>query len=286
MTLQSRRKAMEGNSRIIALALLAAGVLVCLPEEATRRLRMATRTGFTPLQAGLSLGFRRAGDTLTHLADAQRSIGEKRTMLAEIATLRQQTRLVPALKEENTYLKKLLSLEARQDRRLIACEVVVRNHVNGWWQTVTLDKGSEDGVRADMAVITVDGLVGRTAEVSPTACDALLICDPTSGLACRLPRTGAFGIVNGTGVAASGRVRFDVLCAALPCFMDYVSKDLSILANDEVVTSGLGGVFPAGLPVGRVAAVSVDPSGLYQRAEIVPSADLGSLRYVFIVAEE
>ena len=74
-----------------------------------------------------------------------------------------------------------------------------------------------------------------------------------------------------------------MLFSVKPCRMDYISTDQEIRRDDEVVTSGLGGVYPEGIVLGHVTRVEVDPSGLYQRADIVPKANLGGLRYVFVV---
>jgi rod shape-determining protein MreC len=76
----------------------------------------------------------------------------------------------------------------------------------------------------------------------------------------------------------------EMLCSPGLMGMDYLSKEAEILPGDEVVTSGLGGVFPSDLLVGHVAKVNFDHSGLYQRAEIMPAAHLGALDRVFVVA--
>ena len=76
-----------------------------------------------------------------------------------------------------------------------------------------------------------------------------------------------------------------MLYAPSPCRMDYISREDEIWGHDEVVTSGLGGVFPEGLLVGYVKKVDIDPSGLYQRADVIPAAELGKLRYVFVVLQ-
>jgi rod shape-determining protein MreC len=150
---------------------------------------------------------------------------------------------------------------------------------------VKLNRGSDDGIRPDMPVITGDGLIGRTEEVSRHTCDVLLVTDPGSRVACRLSRTGAFGVVRGTGALFDARKKLQVVRAVEPCRMDYIPKDRSLFRGDEVVTSGLGGVFPEGLLVGHVADVALDSSGVCQTATVVPAARLGTLRYAFVVSE-
>ena len=68
--------------------------------------------------------------------------------------------------------------------------------------------------------------------------------------------------------------------------MEFINKDKPVLPGDEVVTSGLGGIFPKGLLIGYVDSVSIDRSGLYQQAHIIPKAEVGGLYYVFVVKEE
>jgi len=90
----------------------------------------------------------------------------------------------------------------------------------------------------------------------------------------RVVRTGAFGVVSGRGVRANGQVL---------CRMEFINRNLPAVPGDEVVTSGLGGVFPPGLPIGYVEHVERAPSGLYEEADVLPRADLGRMRYAFVL---
>ena len=136
-----------------------------------------------------------------------------------------------------------------------------------------------------MAVITPEGLVGKTVAVSRQTARVLLMTDPTCKVAAKFPRNGVFGIVRGGGVSLAGRSMLEILCAPDPCRMDFIAKDMDIRRGDEVVSSGLGGVFPAGLTVGYIRSSSMDRSGLYQHADIAPAADLGAVNRVFVVAD-
>ena len=84
----------------------------------------------------------------------------------------------------------------------------------------------------------------------------------------------------------SGDAALDMQCPLDPCRVDYVSLNAEIDTGDEVVTSGLGGTYPPGISLGTVLSVEIDRSGLYQAAQLIPSADLRKLRYVFVVREE
>ncbi len=196
-----------------------------------------------------------------------------RQLLLETAQLRRELHQLSGLEEENRQLRRMLGLAEQNRTRLIAAEVITRD-VNAWWQTARLNKGAADGVASDMPVITDEALVGRIARVSATTSDILFVADPHCRIAARLSRSGAFGIVRGQGVSWRGQTS---------CRMDFIDRHAQITPGDEVVTSGLGGIFPAGLLIGRIESVAMDASGLYQTAELTPIANTRLLELVFII---
>jgi rod shape-determining protein MreC len=80
-------------------------------------------------------------------------------------------------------------------------------------------------------------------------------------------------------------MKLEMLYAARPCVMEFIPREHEVSEGDEVVTSGLGGVYPEGLSVGSVAKTEMDSSGLCRRADVTPASDISSLRYVFVVME-
>lgn len=259
--------------------LLVAVILITaanLPLSISRRIKAIFREMLAPLQQSVSVARSRWREGYRILRGMNDLVEENRRLSEEIVHLRNQVHELRALEGENNELRRQLDFLRRAEKQLIPCEVISRD-VSGWWNSVRINRGAADGVRSDMAVITTDGLVGRTVETSLRTADVLLISDPNCKVSARIPRTGAFGVVVGAGVSGGGRV---------VCVMDYINKDIPVLEGDEVVTSGLGGVFPKGLLIGYVERVQRDSSGLYQRADIVPKADLGRLNYVFVVMEE
>ena len=178
-----------------------------------------------------------------------------------------------AVRAENERLRALLGLPSRAGDRLIAAEVMHRTR-DGWWQTARLDRGAAHGLLPNLAVLAPEGLVGKTVAVSRNTADVLLLSDPSCRVAARLTRTGSFGIVSGRGPSWEGQVF---------CRMEFIHKDADIQPGDEVVTSGLGGVFPPNLPIGVVDRVYTDVTGLYQYADVITKADLSALRFLFAV---
>ncbi|MBT3191610.1 MAG: rod shape-determining protein MreC [Verrucomicrobia bacterium] len=260
-------------------------VVLNLPVPATLAVRAGLRDNVAPFQNTMSLVIHQVSLLFSRVGRTAEVLREKQELQVELAELRSRLRRLEQFESENQTLRRQLGFAILSPRRLLLCEVVARGDMSGWWQTLRLNKGADDGVTVGMAVIGIDGLIGRTAAVAKRSCDVLLITDPSCKVACKLVRNGAFGIMQGAGVSMGGRVSLEMLASARPCELDYVSTEHTLQPRDVVHTSGLGGVFPEGLPVGRVGAVRLDSSGLYQQASIIPSADLSTLRYAFVVIQ-
>lgn len=267
---------------LIALLIV---VVLNLPLPATLAVRAGLRDGVAPFQNSMSVAIHRLRELSALLARSASVLQERRDLQIEVARLRNRIQRLEQFEAENQELRRQLGFSLLSPRRLLLCEVVARGDMSGWWHTLRLNKGSSDGVEVGMAVMSIEGLIGRTTSVSRRSCDVLLITDPSCRVACKVIRSGAFGIMRGAGVAMDGGVSLEMLATAKPCELDYVSKTHELQPRDVVHTSGLGGVFPDGLPVGRVGKVRLDSSGLYQQAEIVPSGEIGTLKYAFVVME-
>jgi rod shape-determining protein MreC len=266
-----------------AILILAVVILLNLPPPAAMHAKGGARDGLAPFQNILAVLIGRTRAAGAALFAGRDTVAEQRALAEDVARLREENRALVALGKENAELRRLLGFKETQPSRLILCSVVSRGGAAGWWETVQLDRGFADGIRPNMAVLTAGGAVGRVREVSRQTADVLLVTDPDCRAACVFPRTGAFGIARGLGLSPAGDRKVEVVCATRPLRVDYVDREHLILPDDEVVTSGLGGVFPEGLPLGRVIRSEMDPSGLYRRVEIMPAVDLDALRYVFVV---
>src|SRR5439155_24980271 len=130
-------------------------------------------------------------------------------------------------------------------------------------RTLLIGRGERDGVVRGAAVLAPAGIVGHVFQVSPNAARVLLVADHNSGVDALVQRTRARGIVQGT---ADGG-----------CGLKYVKRTEDIQVGDTVVTSGLDGIFPKGLPIGKVVSVDKRGQGLFQYAEIAPRVDAEQL---------
>jgi rod shape-determining protein MreC len=260
-------------------------VVLNLPLGVSSTLRGCVREGVTPYQAGLTRTLDKVRQTSSAVGSFADVVRRRDELEREVAQLRAQAREAGRVLGENQELRRLLDFRQRLEGRTVACEVVARDDGYGWWQTIRLDKGRDHGIAPGMPVLTDEGVVGRTAEVSAQSCDVLLVSDRSFKASVRFEQEGSFGILHGGGVSLRGTHRLGVLCLPAPFQVEYIRKDIALKPGERVVTSGLGGVFPPGLTVGRVLAVTPDETGLYQQAEVVPAADLARLRHVLVITD-
>ena len=266
------------DRRWIALCTIALVVLAMmnLPDSASLRVKGAVRDGISPLQAVLRGGVREIREIFRYIRGIGDLALENRALTEEIVYLRGEMRMARELERDNQMMRDLLGFVRRFPNRLISCEVIGRDGT-GWWQTARLDKGAAAGVAEGRAVITPEGLVGRTVSVSDRTADVLLLSDPSCKVSVRLARSGVFGVTAGLGAKPGEQPA---------CRMDFISQTADVQEGDEVVTSGLGGLFPKGLLAGRVRKVELHESGMYQTAWIDSAANLGELEYAFVAATE
>jgi rod shape-determining protein MreC len=170
----------------------------------------------------------------------------------------------------NQRLRGLLNFKKSIAIPLLPAEVVAFDP-SGWFQTILIDKGSNDGVTRDMAVVSAAGLVGRVIGVSRHYAKILLILDPNSAVDALVQRSRARGILVGRG---RGR-----------CLLKYVQRNEDVQVGDRVVSSGMGGVFPKALPLGTIQGVVRGNSGLFQTVEVEPAVDFGRLEELMVVVQ-
>lgn len=261
-------------STAVITAFVLVVVLFNLPDQVTRYLKSGVREMLLPLQQAVSSASVRISEAAGTLRGLGGILQRNRELEAEVARLRRKLLQCEASERQNVRFRELLGFMQEDTRELLPCEIIGRD-ISGWWNTVRINKGRAHGVSGNMAVVTSDGLLGKTVDSSEGSSDVLLVSDPGCRVSALLIRTETFGIVRGKGGGWTAHPE---------CMMDYLDRHARILPGDKVVTSGLGGVFPKGVLIGSVEKVEVDRSGLYQVAHIVPATDLAKLEYAFVVA--
>jgi rod shape-determining protein MreC len=141
-----------------------------------------------------------------------------------------------------------------------------------WWRTVTINRGSQDGIEGDMAVVTEEGLVGKTTTVSSSISIVLLVSDENCKVAATVEGTREQGIVSGERVVGALAPLLD---------LNFLSKQANLQPGQKAYTSGVGGVFPSGLLIGTVKEYKVRE--LDGQARLTPAVDFSKLEDVFVV---
>jgi len=178
------------------------------------------------------------------------------------------------LESENTQLRKALVYRDRARFKLVSSRVIGRDS-STWYNTVMIDRGSRDGVRMDMPVVTEAGLVGKTSIVSETDCVVLLVSDESCKVSAAVEGTREQGIVSGERTSGGG----------VPVMgLQFLTKQANLKSGMRVYTSGLGGVFPAGILLGTVNQYRVRELDGF--ASLVSSVDLMTLQDVFVAIGE
>ncbi len=170
----------------------------------------------------------------------------------------------------NDRLRHLLGFEEEVPRPMIAARVVGKDPSH-WSKTVIVDKGTADGVRQGAPVVIPEGIAGVVVEASHRYAKVLLLIDPNSAVDALVQQTRARGIVKGGG--------------ADYCVFNYVLRKHEISVGDTVVSSGLDGVFPKGLRVGRISEIVRLNAGIFQKVSVTPYVDFEILEEVFIISK-
>ena len=195
---------------------------------------------------------------------------------AENAELRQQMVDYDRIKAENDAYKALARIQDTNSEATYVSAFVIGRDPLDEFGGFTLDQGSTDGVAVNDAIISDRGyLLGVVVEVDATSCKVMTILHPSFNAAGVISRTRENGIITGSAdYAADGQ-----------CVLTNLDRATEARKGDQVITTGLGGVFPANLLVGTVQEVVPEQSGKSSSAVILPGADPRTVKHVFIVTE-
>jgi rod shape-determining protein MreC len=242
--------------------------------------QVQTRTGTLVLQALAFEVFSRVQHASASVVNGTRGVwgnyfalrgvrAENEELKHRLAALQVQLQQEHALAARSAELQKLMDLRSQAVFPSIAAEVIAGNP-DPVMRTVTIDKGSADGVLADMAVVAPDGIVGRViGPVGGRAARVQLIIDRNAAAGALTERARAGGLVVGAEAYPSLR-------------MDMVSNLNDVKAGDTVVANGIEGIYPKGYLIGRVESATRS-SGLYQTITVKPAVDFSGLETVLVV---
>jgi rod shape-determining protein MreC len=230
------------------------------------------RDTYVPLQSGVS-SFRSNWDRRTAVFNDKSQLQQQIKLLEEKNNqLALENQALQEYKQESFRLRKMLNFynANRENYDLLPAHLIARSP-NNWYESITIDRGSRQGVQKDMPVISPGGLVGRVESVSENSAQVSLITDREMAVGAIIQKTRETnGIVEGLG--DSNQLRM--------INIPYYSK---INKGDRIVSSGLSTIYPPGINIGTVTEITPEPNGLLLTAMIKPAVDFNKLEEVFVI---
>lgn len=199
---------------------------------------------------------------------------ENEALKLENTELDKQLRDARGMEEENAQLREMLDLKKTENKMDLKAVKIIAKDPSNWYSCFKINKGSKDGIAKEQPVITEkDELVGKVVRVGSDWAEIMTILDPECGVGCIIERSKNTGVLEGDfSLRYTGK-----------CRLGYLSRDTDIEKGDYVETSGMGGVYPKGLLVGKVVDIKEDNTNMSKYAMVEPSADIGSLMQVFVI---
>jgi rod shape-determining protein MreC len=251
---------------------LVALLIFSLPPSVIIRLKLTVGSLFLPL-----FGLNSATQELP--VTAADAVLPRHELLQQLEYLRRENQQLKvqalqaaATAHENDQLRELFGWQKQTPWQLKLANVIMRDPAN-WWHTVQIDLGSRDGLRENLPVLTADGLVGRISVVGLTRSQVVLIGDPNCKASAFVENQAHdMGIISVSGPRDNSLVE-----------LTYLAGNADLKPGENVTTSGLGGIFPKGIPIGQVVDASQVEFGLYTEARVKLSANLGALEQVWVL---
>ncbi|MCS1407671.1 MAG: Cell shape-determining protein MreC [Verrucomicrobia subdivision 3 bacterium] len=262
---------------VYSLIVLGLGlILVLLPSRLNDQLKRLVGWAYLPL-VGVANGVEQVG----HRSSAY--LTPRSQLLEEIDRLRRENRKIrlqsfqaSEVFRENARLRAMVQWRARQSWDLRLARVVVEDPVN-WWRSIVLDAGEKQGIGVDDPVLTDQGLVGKVIAVSGHQSRVALLGDPNCRVAAMLLESGHPGIVT---PSADGVLNHRIV------ELKHLPSDAPLKPGLEVATSGAGGVFPKGIPIGHLIDSQSYDFGLYAEARVRLQVNLDRLDYIWVIVDQ
>lgn len=223
-----------------------------------------------PFQTAVSFSMRSLRDLWLHYFSLVSAAQENSMLRRELAVEKSRSNNCVEIELTNKRLRNFFNFQETPSREFVAAEVTGKDS-SSWFKTIIVDKGVSDGVRKGAPVVSPEGIVGQVVDVSGSYSKVLLITDRNNAVDALVQNTRARGIIKG---GASGG-----------CVFEYALRKDRIDVDDVIVSSGLDGVYPKGLRIGRVEGVVKRNSGIFQKVLVRPFVNFEKLEDVLIMLE-
>lgn len=260
------------------LALLVSGVVITaallfylLNIPANREANMLERfllDAMAPVMQPFSQTGRFFTETWSGYVDLVNVRKENQTLKEQVKQLHMKLIEGQEASQANLRLNRLLEMKSVTKPKTLTASVIGEDG-SSWFSTIVIDRGSSDGIRDGMAVMSAEGIVGQIVKVAANSSRVLLLTDHASGIAATIQRSRARGVVKGKGGG---------LCA-----LEFTTREEDVKVGDVVVASGIGGIFMKGMPIGEVTMVKRGEYGIFQTVTIRPAVNIARLEEVLVV---
>lgn len=267
------------------LLILIAAILLALVTAVVSALLGGTADPFsnlaniltTPVRNGINAVVNWTEEKYSDAFEQEQLKQENEELKKRVSELEEKEREYEAALQENERLRNVLELRPKE-RSFDELEsaMVTARETSNWASTLTLSKGSAQGVEVDDTVVDEYwNLVGVVAEVGENWCTVRTLIDSDTELGGQITRTGGAAILEGDlALMGDGKLK-----------LTFLPENSQLMSGDLVTTSGRGGVYPSGLVAGRVEEVRTDASGMTRYAVIAPETDLAGLQQVFVITD-
>jgi rod shape-determining protein MreC len=265
------RNFLSGSVQTTIIFLVVAGVLALALSGSLGFVSTAFNAFLVSTQTWISTRFVAIQEFLTVPRDVATLRQRNAELEAEVARLQAQVVQLQSQVADTQALAALVNFSRSNPESAYTAATVIGRDPSPFLRYIIIDKGSNQGLRRGMPVVTDQGLVGRVDAVIGSAARVQLITDPTSAVNVRLDKADREAVLTGT---LSGDLALDL-----------VPQDVSLQLGDVVLTSGLGGSYPPDLIIGQVATVRRRDSDLFQQAFIQPVVDFAQLKIVLVITD-
>lgn len=228
---------------------------------------------FAPVQKIITLGANKVEDTVNFFKDIQAVRQENESLKKQVDDLEKENRDLKEFRQENKDLRKALNIKDQfASFEPIGANIIAKNAGN-WFDTFVIDRGNNDKIAKDLPVITSDGLVGRISEPNSVSSKVEALIDKNTVISARISQKGDL-------VRVKGDIEYSDKGL---CIMDRIPPETDIVVGDIVETSGIGGIYPRGILIGKVIEVRKADDEINKYAIIQPAVDFRRLDEVIIL---
>ncbi len=259
---------------ILIVVVLVVLALLKLPAETMGKVKLAISGLFLPL-FGLAGSTHqvaeKTGNTLIPRGDLLKQIEQ---LQSENQQQKIQIEQDASVASENARLRAALGWQRQAKWRVKLARVIARDPAN-WWRSLQINLGAQDGLRENLPVVTSDGLVGRIQSMSASRSQVVLLGDPEFRVAAVIKEgTNETGIITASSSTPQEQGMID---------LDMLSGASMVHPGQDVITWGAGGIFPGGIPIGKIVDTHAEDHGLSIEARIKLAANLGGLEEVWVM---